>query len=185
MGQSPNVNRPSSYLPRTPVQQGNSQVRTPHISGTGNSQQNRMIAALRASQLARQHQHPPSVPVQSQSLRSGGASFPLNAEGIRGPSMVGGRTNAVSTSRTDTTMELPSEQNCEPRRMRGSLRGRELNDYYREIMGVPQPTPQPSQPARPQSNLTSTPPILPTQEQVLMANSRIVHASQQTHTNNS
>ncbi|KAF3448627.1 hypothetical protein FNV43_RR09340 [Rhamnella rubrinervis] len=184
MGQTPNVNRPSSYLPRNPAQQGNSQVRTPHISVTGNSQQNRTIATHRASQMARQ-QLPSSVPIQSQSLRSGGAPFPLNAEGVRGPSMVGGRTNAVSTSRTDTPMELPSEQNWEPRRMRGSLRGQELNDYYREIMGEPLSTPQPSQPARPQSNLTSAPPILPTQEQVLMANSRVVHSSQQTHTNNS
>lgn len=171
MLQSSNVNRQSPHL------QGNSQVRIPHVPSTGNSQQTRIMnAAHRSSQIAGQYQRLPSVTA----LRSGGASFPLNAEGLGGPSTGGGRTNAVSTSGADTQMELPSEQNWRPStRMRGSLRGQDYFNYYNELMGDPQPTQRPSQSARPLANLTSTPPILPTPEQVLMANSRIVHAPQQ------
>lgn len=174
MLQSSNVNRQSPHL------QGNSQVRIPHVSSTGNSQQTRIMAAAhRASQIAGQYQRLPSVTAQSQSLRSGGASFPLNAEGVGGPSTGGGRTNAVSTSGADAQMELTSEQNWRPStRMRGSLRGQEYFNYYNELMGDPQPTQRPSQPAGPQANLAPTPPILPTPEQVLMANIRIVHAPQ-------
>lgn len=160
MGQSSNVNQ-SPYHSQTQGRQGNLQVRTGHVLGTGISQPDRTMAVQRALQRL------PSLPVQNQTSRSG-LSLPVCTE-LRVPT-------------ADTVMDLPSEHNWRPGQMRGSLSGQAYADALSHLRGGRLPT-QAAQPARPQSNLTSPLPTVASHMRILMANSRNAH-DPQTHTNN-
>ncbi|KAH7513866.1 hypothetical protein FEM48_Zijuj11G0028000 [Ziziphus jujuba var. spinosa] len=156
MGHSSNVNQ-SPYHSQTQARQGSSQVRTDFIPGTGNSQPDRIMAVQQALQ---------RIPVQNQTSRSG-LSLPMSAQGLRGP--------------TSDTLDLPSEQNWRPGQMRGSLSGQAYVEALSHLRGGRTPT-QLAQPARPQSNLTSSLPTVPSQRHILVASNRNAHASQM-HTN--
>lgn len=156
MGHSSNVNQ-SPYHSQTQARQGSSQVRTDFIPGTGNSQPDRIMAVQQALQ---------RIPVQNQTSR-GGLSLPMSAQGLRGP--------------TSDTLDLPSEQNWRPGQMRGSLSGQAYVEALSHLRGGRTPT-QLAQPARPQSNLTSSLPTVPSQRHILVASNRNAHASQM-HTN--
>ncbi|XP_042480720.1 E4 SUMO-protein ligase PIAL2-like isoform X2 [Macadamia integrifolia] len=140
MNQPSNLVRPSHFPPTPPAQLG-SQTRCPP------SLYPRIPPGFRTAQMAR----PPNMPVQPQ-LPHAGSSLPMPMDKQTRGNMV------QPVSRSDASVELPSEQNWHPTgRMRGSLTGQAYSAALSKYKGQSTPPAPVSGPATSQSSIPSGP----------------------------